>query len=209
MTDPLVCSVLEGPEPLQRINAGDTVSLNQLDPGVRKLVIGAGWDMAGFENDAMDIDLSAFLLNASGQTRMDEDFIFYNNEQNPEASVVHKGDNRTGAGDGDDERISIDLKTVPFDVSTIWLVLTVYDGDMRAQYFKNVRNFFIRIENEDRGVELVRLDLDMLSEENPEATALLALTLERDISGWSVTATCRFEKGGLHTLANSVGIEAV
>lgn len=201
--------VADAPDPLRRIQVGETLSLSQLDPGVHKLSIGAGWDLVGFDSDAMDIDLSVFLLNASGQTRVDEDFIFYNNESSPDGAVVHKGDNRTGAGEGDDERVSINLKALPFDITTIWLVLSVYDGDMRAQYFKNTRNFFIRIENEDRGVELVRFDLDQLSEQNPDATSLLALALERDISGWAVTAHGKFDRGGLHAIATSVGIEAI
>ena len=201
----------QAPDALRTLKPGDSVSLHQIDPGVRKLCVGAGWDIAGFESDAMDIDLSAFLLNAAGQTRVDEDFVFYNQEQTPEAAVIHKGDNRTGAGDGDDEKISIDLKTLPFDITTIMLVLSVYDGDIRGQYFRNTHNFFIRLENEERGVELVRLPLDELVtlEENLEATALIALQLERDISGWSVHAPATFSAGGLHKIAHAVGIDAV
>jgi len=42
--------------------------------------------------------------------------IFYNNLASADGSVKHSGDNRTGAGDGDDESLTVDLSMVPADV---------------------------------------------------------------------------------------------
>jgi tellurium resistance protein TerD len=198
-----------GPDALRTLAKDEVVSLYQLDPGLKKLMVGAGWDVVGFETDAIDIDLCAFLLKPDGMTRMDEDFVFYNNEKSEDGTVEHRGDNRTGAGDGDDENILIDLANIPFEISTIILALSVYDGDMRAQYFRNVRNLFVRLENAERGVELVRCGCDELSEESGDATYAVVFALERDITGWSVKAVCDFQKGGLHRLASLYGIEPI
>lgn len=75
-----------------------------------------------------DLDTSVFLLNAAGKIRMPQDFIFYNNRQSVDGSVVHHGDNLTGAGEGDDEQVSVDLTRVPPDVQRIIVICSIYDG---------------------------------------------------------------------------------
>ena len=61
-------------------------------------MIGVGWDVIGFDKEAPDLDLSIFLLDKNNETRMDEDFVFYNNLKSLEGAVEHMGDNRTGRG---------------------------------------------------------------------------------------------------------------
>ena len=72
--------------------------------------------MRATDGAAFDLDGVVFLLNAAGKVRSDADFIFYNNLKSTDGSVLHSGDNRTGAGEGDDETVTIDLSKVPADV---------------------------------------------------------------------------------------------
>lgn len=191
------------------LNAGDIVTLKSLDPTANRLMIAAGWDIVGFDESGVDVDLSALLLNAAGQTRYDSDFVFYNQEATPDGAVMFGGDNRTGAGDGDDESLLIDLTKMPMDVVSVACIISLYDGDLREHSFRKIRNAFIRVVSADRGVELARLDLDPLLTENPTATAATLLTLERDISGWALRVTADFRQGGLGKIAGDAGIEVI
>ena len=98
------------------LQKGGNVSLSKEAPGMKKMLIGLGWDVRATDGAAFDLDGSAFLLNASGKVRSDADFIFYNQTKSADGSVEHTGDNRTGEGDGDDESIIINLDQVPADV---------------------------------------------------------------------------------------------
>ena len=88
-----------------QLKRGEKTNLSRADPSLRRLMVGIGWDVAGFDSDAPDLDVSVFLVDKNDKTRVDEDFIFYNNMKTPDGSIEHLGDNRTGAGDGDDEKL--------------------------------------------------------------------------------------------------------
>lgn len=45
------------------------------------------------------------------------------------------GDNLTGAGDGDDEQIKIDLSKIPANITKIAFTVTIYDAEARRQNF--------------------------------------------------------------------------
>ena len=70
------------------------------------------------------------------------------------------GDNRTGAGEGDDEVIKVNLKQVPTDVSKITIVVTIHEAEQRQQNFGQVQNAFVRVVNPENQEEVVRYDLD-------------------------------------------------
>ncbi|HZV63952.1 MAG TPA: TerD family protein, partial [Telluria sp.] len=90
------------------LQKGGNVNLSKEAPGLAKMLVGLGWDVRGTDGAAFDLDGAVFLLNASGKVRSDADFIFYNNLKSVDGSVQHSGDNRTGAGEGDDESVTID-----------------------------------------------------------------------------------------------------
>jgi tellurium resistance protein TerD len=85
------------------LQKGGNANLSREVPGLSRVLIGLGWNARSTSGDDFDLDASAFLLSESGKVRSDSDFIFYNNKRSADGSVEHKGDNRTGAGDGDDE----------------------------------------------------------------------------------------------------------
>ena len=101
------------------LQKGGNVNLSKEAPGLKKIIIGLGWDPRASDGAAFDLDGSGFLLKSDGKVRSDSDFIFYNNLKSTDGSVAHSGDNTTGGGDGDDERITIDLSTVPAEIDLI------------------------------------------------------------------------------------------
>ena len=76
------------------LKKGEQANLTRLDPTLKRIMVGVGWVVIGFESEAPDLDVSVFLLDKNEKTRMDEDFVFYNNLKSLDGSVEHMGDNR-------------------------------------------------------------------------------------------------------------------
>lgn len=185
------------------LQKGGNLSLSKEAPSLTKILVGLGWDPRSTDGTQFDLDASAFLLNASGKVRGDADFIFYNQLKSPDGSVEHTGDNRDGAGDGDDEAIKVDLSRVPVDVDKIAFTVTIHDAENRRQNFGQVGNSFIRIVNETNGSEIVRYDL---AEDASTETAMIFAELYRHNSEWKFRAVGQGYAGGLKALANGYGL---
>lgn len=167
-----------------------------------KLVIGLGWDTNRYDGGAaFDLDAAAFLLSASGKVRSESDFVFYNNLKG--AGVQHTGDNRTGAGDGDDEQLLVDLTQVPADIEKISFTVTIDQADARGQNFGSVENAFIRVVDETSGKELIRYDL---TEDFSIETAIVVAELYRNNGEWKFNAVGSGFSGGLAALCANFGI---
>lgn len=188
-----------------RVAAGINVNLTAKDPTLKKITVGVGWDMNAFEADALDLDVSLFMLGIDGKTRIDEDFIFYNNPAAFNDGVKHGGDSRTGAGDGDDETIAIDLQSIPFDIVKLSFVISIYRGDEKSQNLGMVRNAYIRLVNADTGFEILRYVLDQITAERPE-TALIAASVDREGPKWHFSADSELIEGGLRPVAERFGM---
>lgn len=141
------------------LKTGDFYDIRKKIPQLQRIAVGSGWDQKMFEEKALDIDLSCFLLNKDDQTRQDSDFIFYNNETACEGAVRHQGDSRSGAGDGDDEMITIDLNGLSFDIVKVVFVLTIYDAAERGQSLDQIRNIYLRMVNTDDDLEVFRVNI--------------------------------------------------
>ena len=187
------------------INQGEELDLTAMDPTLRRVVVALGWDVIGYETPEPDLDASVFLLKNDEQTREDSDFIFYNNMSGCDGAVEHQGDNRTGAGDGDDETVVIDLNGIPFDIGKLEFVVSIYDAHDRGHSFDNVRNVFLRIVNKDTNQELVIYYLDNnIAGEGSEA--LKVGHLQREGPNWLFVAKSEGVKGGLAKIATDYGI---
>ena len=187
---------------------GDDINLTVKDPTLHKMLVGVGWDLNVFNADALDLDVSLFMLDKHGKTRVDEDFVFYNQPVTLEGGVRHGGDSRTGAGDGDDEVLLIDLHSVPFDIMKIVFTLTIYRGREKQQNLGMVRNAYIRIANEKSNVELVRYEFSDDLEDKME-TGMIVATLNREGPKWHFTPVAEFVTEGLNDLAKRYGITVV
>lgn len=185
------------------LNKGGNLSLSKTDPNLKKLLIGLGWDERLTAGQAFDIDASAFLLTSSGKVRGDHDFIFYNQLRSTDGSVEHTGDNRTGAGDGDDEVIKVDLTRVAPDVDKIAITVTIHDAQIRNQNFGQVTNAFIRVVNEETGAEVVRFDL---AEDYSVETAMVFGEVYRYNGEWKFRAVGQGYGGGLVAMCQQYGV---
>ncbi len=188
-----------------KIVKGEDVNLTAKDPAMTNIVVGVGWDLNAFDVDTLDLDVSCFLLNKDGKTRFDEDFVFYNNMQDRNGAIVHNGDNRTGAGDGDDETISIDLTGIPFDVVKVVFVLSIYNGEVKGQTMSSLRNSYIRVINASNSQELLRYELSEDTQESSE-TAMLVASLNREGPKWHFEAVGKSIEGGLAKIATDYDI---
>jgi len=187
------------------VSVGEEVNINQKDPTLKRILIGSGWDVNAFNADVADFDVSLFLLDKNGQTRVDEDFIFYNQTEVLNGGIRHHGDSRTGAGDGDDETISVYLEAVPFDIMQIMIVLSVYKGYEKEQNVSMARNAYIRLVNEENNYELVRYKMDADIEDREE-TAMLAAVINREGPKWHFKPLAEFYADGLPEIATKYGI---
>ena len=187
------------------LTKGQKVSLTKGNPGLKDVVVGLGWDLNRYDTGgAFDLDTAAFLLTEAGKTSNSGDFVFYGNLQHASGAVTHLGDNLTGAGDGDDEQIILDLSLMPANINRIAFTVTIYDGEARRQNFGQVSNAFIRIYNKDNGEELIRYDL---GEDFSIETAIVFGELYRHNGEWKFNAIGSGYQGGLAALCNSYGVD--
>ncbi len=185
------------------LQKGGNLSLSKTDPTLTNVLIGLGWDPRATDGQDFDLDASAFLLGANGKVRSEADFIFYNQLKSADGSVEHTGDNRTGAGDGDDEVVKVDLARVPADVEKIVFVVTIQEVDPCKRNFGQVGGSFIRVVNEKSSAEVVRYDL---AEDASTETAMVFAELYRNAGEWKFRAIGQGYAGGLKAVANSYGM---
>ena len=186
------------------LKKGQKVDLTKTNPGLKEILIGLGWDTNKYDGGAeFDLDAAAFLLGASGKVNSDDDFIFYQNLKHASGAVEHLGDNLTGAGEGDDEQIKIDLSKVPENVDKIDFTVTIYEADERKQNFGQVENAFIRVVNVATGEELIRYDL---GEDFSIETAVVIGELYRNKGEWKFNAIGSGFRGGLEALCKNFGV---
>ena len=187
------------------LQKGGNVNLSKEAPSLKKLVIGLGWDPRATDGAAFDLDGSAFLLKTDGKVRSDADFIFYNNLKSTDGSVTHMGDNTSGTGAGDDEKITIDLAMVPADIEKITVGVTIHDAEARKQNFGMVSKAYIRCLDANGDKEIARYDL---SEDSSTETAMIFGEIYRYGGEWKFKAIGQGFAGGLAPLARSFGISA-
>lgn len=187
------------------LSKGGNVSLSKEAPGLKKLLVGLGWEGRVTDGAPFDLDASVFLLKNDGKVRSDSDFIFYNNLKSADGSVEHLGDNTTGVGDGDDEKVNIDLQKVPAEVEKISFTVTIHEAETRKQNFGMVNSAFIRVCNQDNNAEIVRFDL---SEDYSTETAMIFGEVYRNGAEWKFKAIGQGFNGGLGPLARNFGVDA-
>ena len=179
------------------LSKGGNINLSKTAPTMNKVDLGLGWNPRVTDGKAFDLDAVAFLTGEDGKVRVDGDFIFFNQKTSPCGSVNHKGDNRTGDGDGDDEAVTIDLGKVSPEIQKIAITVTIHDADSRGQNFGQVQNAFIRVVNNQSQVEIVRFDLN---EDYSTETAMIFGELYRHNGEWKFRAVGQGYNGGLRAM---------
>ncbi len=148
------------------------------------MTVGLGWDARTTTGTDFDLDASAIGVKADGKALTNEHFVFFNNLKSPEGAITLTGDNLTGAGEGDDESIVINLGQVPADIDKIVVPVSIYGAQDRNQNFGQVRNAYIRVVDQT-GTELVRYDL---SEDYSTETVVIFGEVYRNGAEWKFRA---------------------
>lgn len=186
---------------IQVLPKGGTVNIKAKAPTLTKLHVGTGWDMKEGVGE-FDLDLSAFLLNAAGKI-VDSGLVYYG-EKDYKDAVHHTGDNRTGAGEGDDEVIEVTLANIPAEVTRIPFLVNIYEGGKGGQNFGQVKNAFVRLVNAETKEEFARHDL---ASEYPTNTGVLVGELYRDGDAWAFKATAEGVNGEIKEILQAKGME--
>ncbi len=185
------------------LSKGGNVSLSKEAPGLSAITVGLGWDARATDGADFDLDASIFMVGDNGKVLADDGFIFYNNKKSSCGSVEHLGDNRTGAGDGDDEQAKVSLSQVPATIKRLVFAVTIHEAESRKQNFGQVSNAFIRVLNQTDGKELARYDL---AEDAATETAMIFGEVYRHGDEWKFKAIGQGFAGGLGPLAAAHGV---
>jgi stress response protein SCP2 len=148
------------------LQKGQKVELRKSDGGsLRRVMVGLGWDEVkqsrGFfapKPQDIDCDASAFLC-MGGRLTSNQDVVYFGNLRHGSGAVAHMGDNLTGAGEGDDEQILVDLSVLPGQYDKIVFAVNIYQAAQRRQHFGMIQNAFIRICDAETNQELCRYNL--------------------------------------------------
>lgn len=185
-----------------KLQKGQKVSLSKEHAGLSKIVVGLGWDEVErkrgfFAPKPQDIDCDAFaLLLQNGKLADKNDIVYFGNLTHCTNSVKHMGDNLTGAGDGDDEQIVIDLNAVPEKYDRIVIAVNIYQAYQRKQHFGMIKNAFIRLVDARNGQEMCIYNL---TEDYSNKTAMLFGEVYRYNGEW------KFNAVGQGTAEGSIG----
>lgn len=167
-------------------------NLSKQAPGLNNVKIGLSWDPTQ-DGRSADADASVFMLNDLGKIPAEGYFVFFNNLYSADGAVVHSGDNRTGAGDGDDEEISINLSSVSSNVVQIILVVSIHNKD-EGFHFGNVLNSAVKVYNKADGSTLCQYKL---SESYEGCDSLIIGRFYRSANEWEFEAMGQAFEGGL------------
>jgi tellurium resistance protein TerZ len=167
------------------LSKGQKVSLAKRDGGtLTRVRMGLGWDavkkkglFGGLKSQSIDLDASALLFDAQGNL---VDQVWFRQLKSKDGSVRHTGDNLTGAGEGDDESIQVNLTALPHSVTTLVFTVNSFTG----QDFSQIENAFCRLVDETSGAEIARYELSGSGRHNAQIMAKVS----RDGTGWSMTA---------------------
>lgn len=168
------------------LSKGQTISLEKRGGGtLTRVRMGLGWDaikkkglFGKLKDQSVDLDASALLFDADRQL---VDQVWFQQLRSKDGSVQHTGDNLTGAGEGDDESVVVDLQSVPPTVTQIVFVVNSFTG----QNFSQVENAFCRlVDTTANDTELARYELTGSGTHNAQVMAKVS----RSGGGWSMTA---------------------
>jgi len=174
------------------LQKGQKVSLSKNNAGLSKVIIGLGWDevprgKGGFfsaKPQPIDCDASALILQ-NGKFIDKTDVVYFGNLKHVSGTVQHMGDNLTGAGDGDDEQIVVDLSKLPEKYDKIIVVVNIYQAVQKNQHFGLIQNAFVRLVDGKTNVEILKYNL---TEDYAGMTAMIFGEIYRHDGEWKFNA---------------------
>ncbi len=180
------------------LQKGQRISLSKEAPGLTKIICGLGWDIVKPEGGGFfskfgnktgqdyDLDASVICLNDADKLIDNNNIIYFGNLAHPSGAIIHQGDNTTGAGDGDDEIIMIDLSQIPSSIDKLVFVVNIYDCQGRKQDFSQIENAFVRLVNTANNQELARFNLS--GKDYQGMTGMVLAEVYRHNQEWKMAA---------------------
>ncbi len=177
------------------LQKGQRISLKKEAPQLSQLMCGLGWDVApssgGFlglfgGQSNFDLDSSVLCLNANGKLNSNNDVVYFRNLIHYSQAILHQGDNLTGAGEGDDEQIIVNLPQVPETIHKLIFVVNIFDSLARQQEFSLVKNAFVRLVDLGNHKEIARYTLS--GREYQGCTGLILAEVYRHEGEWKMAA---------------------
>lgn len=161
---------------------GSRISLVKSDaPAPTNVVMGLGWDPAEGRRN-IDLDASVIAFDAAGRKR---EIVWFMHLAEFGGALRHSGDNLTGQGDGDDEKIFVDLSRLPANITSLVFTITSFGG----QRFTDIARAFCRLVDEVSGQELVRYEL---SEAQRNSAVIMAVLRRQPAGTWEMRAIGEF-----------------
>lgn len=178
------------------LEKGERVDLTKTNPGLKKVNVGLGWDVAGANAASYDLDAFAFSLVGGKLVDGPRSILYFGNKKC--TGMEHGGDNLTGVGDGDDETIKIDLDALPGD--ECYIGVNIYQAESKKQNFGQVKNAFGRLYDADSNQELMKYDL---SEDYSKFTAIVVGKLYKKDGEWKFQAIGEGKNGDINKIVES------
>ncbi|MBC8060540.1 MAG: VWA domain-containing protein [Clostridiaceae bacterium] len=185
-----------------QVQKGQKIDITKNHGEIKNLSVEMYWKVISQENSSdFEIDSAAFLLDSSGKTTKDEDFIFYNNPLGGEDSVLHNSNPHKADAK---EQLKIKLEKLPKNVEKIAFTLTINNGEERSQSFKQVRGLTLHILNEDTGEKILTY---AINEVFSVETAIVVAEIYLYKGEWKFNAIASGFSGGLAALCKNFGIQ--
>ena len=141
--------------------------------------VGLGWDFNN--NQTFDLDAS---ITAIDQYNNPVESVNYKRRNGLKGAIHHFGDNTSGAGEGDDEIISVDFESVPNNILSLAITINSYNNNSISRAQRAYVRLFDPISKKEIGIfELFQIK---------DCTGLLLGLLERNTndSRWLFRVMC-------------------
>ncbi len=178
------------------LQKGQRISLKKEAPNLTRLMCGLGWDVIEKSGGLMglfsggsdfDLDASVLCLDSQDKLRDKSNIVYFGNLRHSSGSVTHLGDNLTGAGDGDDEQILIELPQIPSHIAKLVFVINIYDCVKRQQDFGQIENAFVRLVDLGSNREIARYTLS--GQQYQGCTGMVLAEVYRHNDEWKMVAS--------------------
>jgi tellurium resistance protein TerD len=177
------------------LQKGQRISLKKEAPNLSRLMCGLGWDVIEKSGGLMglfgggsefDLDTSVLCLDRQDKLQDKSNLVYFGNLRHKSGAITHLGDNLTGAGEGDDEQVLIELAQIPADISKLVFVINIYDCVKRKQEFSQIKNAFVRLVDLGTNREIARYSLS--GQQYQGCTGLMLAEVYRHNEEWKVLA---------------------
>jgi len=181
-----------------QLSKGERFNISKEAPDLKKMAIALGWQVTEAGQN-YEIDVSAFMLGSDGKIPNDKYFIFYNNLQSSDGSVLQTIPENNNQGKENKTIYGVILERVNPEIVEITFVVTIHEAQKVNANFSNIINSFVKIVNLDTGIELVRYEL---KENFTRETAIEFGRLYRKNGEWRFQAVGEGYQAGLQSFVD-------